>query len=416
MNGILISFELLLLVVGAFLFYNTLKSQQHFQPLIQHFGNRSAKLEVVLFFSIFFGGFLEGVAGFGIPAMLIAPILLALGYTTLTSITIPLIANSTSVLFGALGTPLVIGMQHTEIGEMIPLLLMFNALPILILPFVIAFCFSLTEKCEVSFKKIWKTLLLTGVLFLIPFSITALFSIELPSVIAGLIGMILFSAILFPKKLRPKSVFWLKFLTPYIAFIVLLIIARYTLIEQQFFLHADAKKISFYQPGLIFILSALLYSIYTKKTMMDFGAELKTTLIKLQKTALTILLLVLFAQLIQTELSQSMGTLVNTQGNVFAIPILGSLGSFTLGSATVSNLIFSGGIIEASAINQSALLLALLHSGSCIGNVISLQNMLMVNSIMPESIPVKDVFKVNFRWFVIYLLLIWLAVLIALFI
>lgn len=411
LNGTLISFELLLLVIGAFLFYNTLKSQQHFQPLIQHFGNSTAKLEVLLFFSIFFGGFLEGVAGFGIPAMLIAPILLNLGYSALTSITIPLIANSTSVLFGALGAPLVIGMQQTEIGDMIPLLLMLNALPILMLPFVIAFSFSLTEKCKVSFKKVWKNLLFVGVLFLIPFSITAPFSIELPSVVAGLTGMILFPAIMFPINIKPKSIFWIKFLSPYLAFIIMLIIARFTLIEQEISLFADIKKISFYQPGLIFILSAMFYSIYRKKSLMDFGIVLKSTLVKLQKTAFTILLLVLFAQLIQNELSQSVGTLVNTQGSIFAIPILGSLGSFTLGSATISNLIFSGGIIEATAINQNNLFLALLHSGSCIGNVISLQNILMVNSIMPESTPIKNVFKVNIRWFAIYFPLVWLAVL-----
>jgi lactate permease len=410
-NAATIATELLLLIFGAFLFYNTLQSRQHFEPLIKQFSGSGAKLEVLLFFSIFFGSFLEGVAGFGIPAMLIAPILLSLGYKPLTSITIPLIANSTSVLFGALGTPLIVGLQQTGVSELIPKIISINVLPIMVLPFVLTYIYKRTEKEEIHVLKWSPKLLATGLIFIVPFVATSLISIELPSVVAGLVGMLVFSSAIMPKALRPSFGLWEKFLRPYALFLVLLLIARFLLIESKFNIAAGLKTISFYQPGIVFIIAVILINLLQKKVENTILIEAKKTAIKLQKTALTIVLLVLFAQIIQTELSQSLMSLMNSENNTFAAPFLGALGSFTLGSATMSNLIFSGAL-ESVTVSQSLLLLALLHSGSCVGNVISLQNILMVNSIMPQSSATQSIFKMNIRWFGIYLGLIGLGVLI----
>ena len=60
-----------------------------------------------------FGGFIEGAAGFGTPAALAAPLLLAIGFPALAAVMVALICNSTPVTFGAVGIPIWGGMGWT---------------------------------------------------------------------------------------------------------------------------------------------------------------------------------------------------------------------------------------------------------------------------------------------------------------
>lgn len=57
-----------------------------------------------------FGAFIEGAAGFGTPAALAAPLMVAVGFPLLPAVVLALVADSAPVSFGAVGTPIVIGM------------------------------------------------------------------------------------------------------------------------------------------------------------------------------------------------------------------------------------------------------------------------------------------------------------------
>jgi len=59
-----------------------------------------------------FGAFIEGAAGFGTPAALGAPLLVALRFPPLAAVVLALVADSAPVSFGAVGTPVVIGMDQ----------------------------------------------------------------------------------------------------------------------------------------------------------------------------------------------------------------------------------------------------------------------------------------------------------------
>jgi lactate permease len=75
-----------------------------------------------------FGAFIEGAAGFGTPAAIGAPLLVALGFPPLAAAALALIADSSPVTFGAVGTPFVIGVtQGLSEGEAVA-------------PFVVAMC------------------------------------------------------------------------------------------------------------------------------------------------------------------------------------------------------------------------------------------------------------------------------------
>src|SRR3546814_17757329 len=59
-----------------------------------------------------FGSFIEGASGFGTPAAIVAPLLVALGFPGFSAVVIGLIIQSTAVTFGAIGTPVLIGLQN----------------------------------------------------------------------------------------------------------------------------------------------------------------------------------------------------------------------------------------------------------------------------------------------------------------
>lgn len=63
-----------------------------------------------------FGSFIEGAAGFGTPAAITAPLLIGLGFPPLAAVTVALVGDSTAVSFGAVGTPVIVGMGQGLVG------------------------------------------------------------------------------------------------------------------------------------------------------------------------------------------------------------------------------------------------------------------------------------------------------------
>src|SRR5690606_4539660 len=55
--------------------------------------------------------FIEGAAGFGTPAAVVAPLLVALGFPAAGAVMLGMMVQSTAVTFGAVGTPVLVGVQ-----------------------------------------------------------------------------------------------------------------------------------------------------------------------------------------------------------------------------------------------------------------------------------------------------------------
>jgi lactate permease len=401
-SGIVISIELGLLLFGAYLFYNTLHANRHFSDFIKITSSFPSKLFVIIILCVFMGSFMEGIAGFGIPAMLIGPLLMTLGFKPLTSIVLPLVANTISVTFGALGTPLKVGFGIYESDSTVEYTLVLNTLPALLLPFLLAFIYSKTEQCKIEWRKNWTMLLGAGFSYVIPFFVTGFFSIEYPSVIAGIIGLLLFYSFNVPKSENPSYLFWLKTFYPYIIITFFLFIAKYILNDFYWILNEGSRPLSFYQPGVIFIISCISYILFVNKNKFaqQFYIQSRDTLFITFKPLIVICLLVFLSQLIQDDLSvvfKNYYSDLQPTVKVIVTPFVGVIGSFISGSATMSNILFGSGI-KLNEINGSILpiLIALLHTGSAIGNAISLQNILMVKSVVNQPlIGYAQIFKFN---------------------
>jgi lactate permease len=392
LSGFVISIELALLLFGAYLFYHTLYASGHFTKFIEVNASFSSKLFVILILCVFMGSFMEGIAGFGIPAMLIAPLLLTLGFKPLTSIVLPLVANTTAVTFGALGTPFKVGLGIYESDSTVLFTLILNSLPALVLPFLLAYIYSQTEQSEIHWKKDWKMLAGAGFSFTIPYLLTGLVSVEYPSVVAGFVGLVLFVSIFVNKSERPDAAFWLDTFYPYLILVLLLVLAKYFLSDFNWKINQSTRPLSLYQPGGIFMLTSLVYLVLIQKKRLSshLFSQCKETLLKTGKSMATIFLLVCFAQLIQGDLlsiinSHYMGLQQTTK--LLLNPLIGVTGSFISGSATMSNLLLGNAINADETVGKNLpLILALLHTGSAIGNAISLQNIIMVKSVVNQPL------------------------------
>ncbi|NIU61706.1 MAG: L-lactate permease, partial [Pseudomonas stutzeri] len=63
----------------------------------------------------------EGASGFGTPAAVAAPLMVALGFPALAAVVMGMMVQSTPVSFGAVGTPILVGvgagLDKTGISE-----------------------------------------------------------------------------------------------------------------------------------------------------------------------------------------------------------------------------------------------------------------------------------------------------------
>jgi lactate permease len=107
-----------------------------------------------------FGCLLEGVAGFGTPVAITSALLIMIGMPALEALTFTLIFNTAPVAFGALGTPITVLGQVTELpavklGAMIGRQLPFIAL---LLPFYVMGIYAGAK----SIRALWPMLLVAG--------------------------------------------------------------------------------------------------------------------------------------------------------------------------------------------------------------------------------------------------------------
>ncbi|KIL42850.1 lactate permease [Jeotgalibacillus alimentarius] len=112
-EGLIIAVSILWIVFGAILLLNTLKKSGALDSIRNGFTQITADRRVqLIIIAWLFGSFIEGAAGFGTPAAIAAPLLVALGFPPLAAVALALIADSSAVSFGAVGTPIIVGVNQ----------------------------------------------------------------------------------------------------------------------------------------------------------------------------------------------------------------------------------------------------------------------------------------------------------------
>jgi lactate permease len=150
------------LVFNALLLYNIAVISGRFDAfrdwVLVHLPNDRRVVLVVIGFC--FGCLLEGIAGFGTPVAITTALLILVGLPPLEALTVTLIFNTAPVAFGALGTPITVLAQVTDLpavklGAMVGRQLPFIAM---LLPFYVMGIYGGLR----SVRALWPLLLVAG--------------------------------------------------------------------------------------------------------------------------------------------------------------------------------------------------------------------------------------------------------------
>jgi lactate permease len=117
-QGLFLTFDLLFIIFGALLLLNTLERSGGVSSIRRSFHAISddRRVQIVLL-GWLFGSFIEGASGFGTPAAVCAPLMVAMGFPAAAAVMIGMMIQSTAVTFGAVGTPVLVGVAGGLGGE-----------------------------------------------------------------------------------------------------------------------------------------------------------------------------------------------------------------------------------------------------------------------------------------------------------
>ncbi|MBL0634706.1 L-lactate permease [Aeromonas dhakensis] len=215
LQGLIITVTVLWIVFGAILMLNTLKHTGAISAIRGGFTNISPDRRIqAIIIAWCFGAFIEGASGFGTPAAIAAPLLVAIGFPALAAVLLGMMIQSTPVSFGAVGTPILVGINkgldnqaigqtlsaggsswdiylqqvttnvaliHATVGTLMPVLM------VMMLTRFFGRNRSWTEGLSILPFAIF-----AGLAFTVPYALTGmLLGPEFPSLIGGLVGLAL---------------------------------------------------------------------------------------------------------------------------------------------------------------------------------------------------------------------------------
>ncbi len=117
-NGLVIAATVLFIVFGAILLLQTLRESGGLRAMRSGFESLSPDRRVqAIVVAWLFGSFIEGAAGFGTPAAVCVPLLAGLGFPAMAAVVAGMAIQCTPVSFGAVGTPILVGIDKGLAGD-----------------------------------------------------------------------------------------------------------------------------------------------------------------------------------------------------------------------------------------------------------------------------------------------------------
>lgn len=402
-RGFLVAVDITFIIFGAIFFLEFLKRTKIIDSIEAHLSSVSPDRRIqAIILCWFLVSFIEGTAGFGTPAAIVAPLLVALGFPAVTAVALALIGDSASVIFGAVGTPIRVGFAGLDVMGVAfyaGLITLFIGVlvPIMILWVLVK---SRKDSNKGDFKEVLPFAVYAGFAMTVPFFLLTYVGQEFPSLVAPLIGLLIVvyttkKGFLVPKNVmrfgkstvhNSKKSGLLKSFFPYALLVVLLIIGKFVLKSYPVkLLGVVNHSINFYNPGFFFILTIVLVTIFFRHKIVDVFSSASDAVKVLIKPLTVIFFITAFVQIMVHSGNnwsgfQGMIAIIaeaaNTRALPFVAPFIGVFGAFIAGSATVSNLLF--GQFQASSASilgfDVAIILSLQIVGAGIGNMIALTN------------------------------------------
>lgn len=399
---------------------------------------------LVLIIAWGFGGFMEGMAGFGTAVAIPASMLCGLGFNPIFAATVCLVANATPTAFGSIGIPTITAASITGLGASDVAIAAVTqlALMIVITPFLMVI---MTGKSLKSLKGVGLITLISGLAFVIPEFLTAKFvGAELPVVIGSVCSMaatILASKFLAKKPApdyaleeiaadsddtKTESLTVSRAIRAWMPFILILVFLLLTssLIPPihnvlssiktsiQIYSGAGASKYTFTwvaTPGVLIFIAAIIGGRIQKASFGEIFGVLGDSLKQMWKTVITIVSILATAKLMGYSgmINDIAALIVSITGSFYPLvaPLIGSIGTFVTGSATSSSVLFAGLQAQtAETLNMSPVWMAAANTaGATAGKIISPQSIAIAvaaaNTVGEES----KILNASIKYYIIFI-------------
>ncbi len=336
---------------------------------------------LVLLIGWCFGGFLEGMAGFGVAIAIPASMLFALGFNPVTAILSCLIANGCPTMFGSIGIPTttlanVTGLDAAQLAftqtlQVAPLLF--------ICPFLMVMLVSGGIK---GLKGMIPLTLVASLSFVIPEIIAAKFiGADLPVIVAAVCSLICTFLFASREKAVPEEYAMkiehdnnekisvnsaLRAWSPFILIFVILLLTSKLVPFIHDPLSAIASTVNIYQgnpeatltffwintPGVLILLCGLIGGLIQKCPFNEMMGVLWATVKQMSKTIATMLGVLGCAKIMgYSGMIGDIATFfVAALGGLYPLvaPLLGAIGTFVTGSGTSSEVLFGNVQLEAA--------------------------------------------------------------------
>lgn len=434
-----------LVIVAAVFTYNLVVHTKNMELIKKMLTSVSKdKRILVLIISWGFGGFMEGMAGFGTAVAIPAGILCGLGFDPIFAAMICLVANTTPVAFGSIGIPTVTAANVTGFSPHMTAsyVVLQLAIMVILVPFFLVFITGKHEGAKGlgDYKEILFITLMSGVSFLIPQYLTAKFiGAELPAVIGSVCSMAV-TIILAKVMLKGKSskfdveleekedeksltvkdalVAW----SPFILVLVFLLLTSTLVPAIHDPLSAIKSNVPIYTgkgaapytftwvatPGILILIAAFIGGIIQKCPVGEIFTVLGKTIVQMLKTIVTIMAVLATAKIMgYSGMTQSIADfIVRVTGSFYPLvaPLIGSIGTFVTGSSTSSSVLFSK--LQASTgaelnINQ-IWLVAANTVGSTAGKIISPQSIAVATAATATVGKESEILTKVIKYFVLF--------------
>lgn len=433
---------IIIVIIAAVFTYNICVSTGKMEVIKKMLANVTQdKRVLVLIIAWGFGGFMEGMAGFGTAVAIPASMLVGLGFPPAFAAIVCLIANATPTAFGSIGIPTttlakITGIHVIDLSTNTVILL---ALLIILTPFVLVF---LTGKSKNSLKGITLITFISGISFLIPEYLVARYlGAELPVVIGSVCSMaatVLAARIIGKGEVEEKYrldgreevkitvnqalIAW----SPFILIFVFLLVTSKLVGPFNRTLESVKTSVSIYQgrggspftfswlatPGFWILLSAFIGDNIQGLNMKELIVILKKTILQMMKTVITIIAIMATAKLMGYSgmIASISLVFVTYTGSFypFFAPFLGAIGTFVTGSGTSASVLFGGLQAETSAalgLNQ-AWITASNTAGAVIAKMISPQSIAIAVAAVSLEGEENMLLKGTIKCFVIFIIIV----------
>jgi lactate permease len=436
-EGLVIALTIVWIVFGAILLLKVLQQTGAIDTIKHGFSQISNDKRVqLIIIAWLFGSFLEGAAGFGTPAAIVAPLLVALGFNAMSAVVLALIADSCAVSFGAVGTPVLVGLAqgvpglsgqelHATAVTAITIDIVVASMLPLIMCLIYCRFFSTVPSWRAGLA-IAPFALVSGLAFTLPaYTFAELLGPEFPSVLGALTGLLIVCMLArrgillpapFEKPVVPStfngaqiSLGLMRAWLPYIMVASMLVLSRVPQLPFKTALQSvnltwsgifsttvSVAVAPLYLPGSLFILVALAAPFLQRGNVAQVKAAFSQSRAMLWPSLIALSAAVPMVRIfLQSDINHSglpamplalaeLAAQHLSNAWLLMAPLVGALGSFIAGSATFSNLMF-GQFQQAMATEaqlSEQFVLALQMLGANAGNMICVVNVVAAASVV----------------------------------